>query len=135
MNGVMEPVMHCTNGIAQKTVEQQCVPVNESKKLTYEHGIAQMTVEQQCVPVNESKKLTYEHGITQMTVEQQCMPVNELKKLTYEHGIAQMTVDYSVEQGRSESSLNQLELLTHETYYLREVLFRAGVKYKPYAPR
>ena len=29
MNGVMEPVMHCTNDIAQKSVEQQCVPVND----------------------------------------------------------------------------------------------------------
>ena len=53
--------------------------------------------------------------------------LHRIKKtqLAVQHGIAQV----NVEQACPSVLLTELEQVTHETYYLREVLYRARVKY------
>ena len=65
-------------------------------------------------------RLCVQYGVASVSV------ATNKPELVVQHGIAQSN-------GEQTCQSVLLEQLAHETYYLREVLHRAGVKYTPYS--
>ena len=86
--------------------------------------IPMKVVPDDCEPRAKRARLCVQYSVANASVASQ-----QKIQLAVQHGIAQV----NVEQTCSSVLLTELEQLTHETYYLREVLYRARVKYTPYA--
>ena len=74
-----------------------------------------------CEPRAKRARLCAQYSVANASVAS-----HQKIQLAVQHGIAQVNVEQTC-------SSVLLEQLTHETYYLREVLYRARVKYTPYA--
>ena len=76
-----------------------------------------------CEPWAKRARLCVQYSVASVRVAP-----HKKTQLAVQHGVAQV----NVEQTCPSALLTELEQLTHETYYLREVLYRARVKYTPY---